>query len=131
MNTKAKLFTGVVALAVSASTILAASNASAYPGDDGNQDTRYNRNRNEQLRDRRDNDRRNDRFSDRHDRNDGRHNRRDDYPRTIYGRIPDGYRRVVYRDNVYYTRDNDVYYSYNPHRRSFIEVNFPGVSIGF
>ncbi len=127
MNTKAKLFTGAIALAVSASTVLAASNAFAYPGDNDHQDTRYNRNRNEQLRDRRDNDR----YSNRDDRNDWRYNHRNDYPRTIFGRLPDSYRRVVYRDNVYYTRDNDVFYSYNPFRRAFIEVNFPGVSIGF
>jgi hypothetical protein len=131
MNTKAKLLTGAVTLAVCASTVLAATNASAYPGDNDRQDYRYNQNRNEQLRDRRDNNRYNDRFSDRNDRNDWRNNRRNNYPQTIYGNLPNGYRRVVYRNNVYYTRDNDVYYSYNSSRRAFFVVNFPGISIGF
>ena len=127
MNTKSKIFIGAVALAVSASTVLAATNASAYPGDNTRQDYRYNQNRNEQLRDRRDNDR----FGDRNNRNDWRNNRRNNYPQTIYGRLPDGYRKVVYRNNVYYTRDRNVYYSYNSSRRAFVFVNLPGVSIGF
>jgi hypothetical protein len=127
MNSTAKLFAGAVALAVSASTVLAATNASAYPGDNDRQDYRYNQNRNEQLRDRRENNRYNNRFSDRNERNDWRNT----YPQTIYGSLPNGYRRVVYRNNVYYTRDNNVYYSYNPSRRAFFVVNFPGISVGF
>jgi hypothetical protein len=154
MNTIAKLFTGTVALALATSTILTASGASARPydydryngHDNGAAWWKGDRNDRHSDRDYRFNDR-DDRYNDRDYRFNNRNiyrqfNRRNNvyiYPPSrrggYYGnsivRLPDGCRRVVYRDRVYYTRDNDVYYSYDSDRRGFIVVNFPGVRIGF
>jgi hypothetical protein len=150
MNTKTRLFTGAVALALAAtSTLMTASDASARPRygdyyrhDNGaawwkrDRDDWY-RNRNVRYRDR------DNRFNDRDDyRDDYRYNRRNVYinrPYQRYGiypsnpivRLPDGCRRVVYRDRTYYTRDDNQYYTYDSNRRGFIVVNFPGVRIGF
>lgn len=150
MNTKTKLFTGTVALALAASTVLTASGASARPYDS---DDRYYGHDNgaawwKRDRDDRYNNReyRFDRRVDRHNDREDWFNDRHDYRRNVYiapsyrrggyygnsvVRLPDGCRRVVYRDRVYYTRDNDVYYSYDADRRGFIEVNLPGLRIGF
>jgi hypothetical protein len=148
MNTKAKVFTGALAIALSASALLTASNASARPYDDdyySRQDngvSRRDRDHNERYQNRRE------RWNDR----EFRFNNRDDYRynnrRNVYQyrpdqqyqnynrysnvvRLPDGCRRVVYRDRTYYTRNNYDYYTYDPGRRGFIVVNFPGIRIGF
>jgi hypothetical protein len=138
MNLKTKLFTGAVALTLAATTVLTASGASARPYDYD----RYNGRDNgaawwKQDRD----DDYNDRDYRRDLNRDRRFNRRNVYiyspsrRRSYYGnsivRLPEGCRRVVYRDRVYYTRDNDTYYSYDTGRRGFIVVNFPGLRIGF
>jgi hypothetical protein len=138
MNTKAKLFTGAIALALAAtSTVLTASNASArpydYDRDDGHHDRAawWNRDHND----------RGFRFNNRDDYR--YNNRRNVYiyrPSQRYRtydrdsnvvRLPEGCRRVVYRDRTYYTRDNYEYYTYDSGRQGFIVVNFPGVRIGF
>lgn len=146
MNTKTRLFTGAVALVLAATSVLStASDASARPHDDD----RYNGRDNGAAwwkgdRDLRRDDRYNDRdarFNDR-DRDYSRYNRRNvyinrpyqryqTYPSNSIVRLPDGCRRVVYRDRTYYTRDNNQYYTYDSNRRGFIVVNFPGVRIGF
>jgi len=154
MNTKTRLFTGAVALALAATSVLfTASNASARPYDDDRYNGRdngaawWNGDRDLRHRDRDDryNDRR-DRFNDRdvrsYDHDYYRYNRRNvyinrpdqryqTYPSNSIVRLPDGCRRVVYRDRTYYTRDNNNYYTYDSNRRGFIVVNFPGLRIGF
>lgn len=149
MNNKTRLFTGAVALVLAATSVLStASNASARPYDNDRYNGRDNgaawwkRDRDVRYRDR--DDRYNDRdarFNDR-DRDYSRYNRRNvyinrpyqryqAYPSNALVRLPDGCRRVVYRDRTYYTRDNNNYYTYDSDRRGFIVVNFPGVRIGF
>jgi hypothetical protein len=154
MNTKTRLFTGAIALALAAtSTLLTASDASARPRRDYDYDRRDNgaawwkrdhdawyRNRSVRYRDR------DNRYRDRDDRfnddDDYRYERRNvyinrpyqryrSYPNRTLVRLPDGCRRVVYRDRTYYTRDNNEYYTYDSDRRGFIVVNFPGVRLGF
>jgi hypothetical protein len=131
MNTKAKFLTSTVAVVLSASTVFAASSAFASPRDNdqylrNNSSQTWSRNRDGQYRNGRDNER----FDYRNDRNNGRSNRRIDYPRS-FARLPNGYRRVMYRNRPYYTSNNDAYYSYNPSTRSFVLINLPGISIGF
>lgn len=149
MNNKTRLFTGAVALVLAATSVLStASNASARPYDNDRYNGRDNgaawwkRDRDVRYRDR--DDRYNDRdarFNDR-DRDYSRYNRRNvyinrpyqryqTYPSNAIVRLPDGCRRVVYRDRTYYTRDNNQYYTYDSNRRGFIVVNFPGLRIGF
>jgi hypothetical protein len=162
MNTKTRIFTGAISLALAATSVLSiASNASARPSDDDRYNGRDNngaawwqrdrndwsRNRDVRRRDRDDryNDRR-DRFNDRdarsYDRDYYRDNRRNifinrpsqryqTYPSNGLVRLPDGCRRVVYRDRTYYTRDNNQYYTYDSDRRGYIVVNFPGLRLGF
>jgi hypothetical protein len=135
MNTKTKLFTGAIALALSASALLTASNASARPYDDDN----YYRRDNEAAwwkRDREDRYEREYRFNQRYNnrRNVYRYRpseRYRNYYDTRVVRLPEGCRRVVYRDRTYYTPNNYDYYTYDSSRRGFVVVNFPGVRIGF
>lgn len=137
MNAKARFFTGAVALVLGASTVFAASGASADPGDHDRysrdrQSSQWNQNQNDrgQYNGRRDNER----FENRNDRNSGRYNNRANnrynYQRS-YTRLPNGYRRVVVRNRTYYTYDNNAYYAYSPNSRSFVLINLPGISIGF
>jgi hypothetical protein len=145
MNPKAKLLTGAIALVLSTSTVLSASNASARPYDDD----RYNGHHYGTVWSQHDQDAR-DRYDRRNDR-ESRFNNRDDYRynnrRNVYiyrpsqryrnnydnrvVRLPDGCRKVVYRNQTYYTRNNYDYYTYDTGRQGFIVVNFPGVRIGF
>jgi hypothetical protein len=159
MNTKNRLFTGAVALALAATSVLSiASNASARPHDDDDQyngrdhgAARWNRERDVRYYDR------DARYRDRDDRykryyredigwsndlDDYRYDRRNvfinrpsrryqTYPSNGIVRLPDGCRRVVYRDRTYYTRDNNQYYTYDSDRRGYIVVNFPGLRLGF
>ncbi|WP_404785961.1 hypothetical protein [Altericista sp. CCNU0014] len=141
MNTQTKLFTGAVALALAASTVLTASSASARPYNDRYYDDRVvweERDRDDRYYGR------DYRFKNRGDyrRFHRRLNRRNIYISPPYGRargyygnrlvrLPDGCRRVVYRDRVYYTRDNNVYYAYDNDRRDYFVVNLPGIRIGF
>jgi hypothetical protein len=135
MNTKTKLFTSAVALTLAATTLLTATGASARPYDDdrydndrGNGSFGWQQDRNDDYNDR---DYRRDRSIYRRlERNYTPYRRRGYYGNSIV-RLPDGCRRVVYRDRVYYTRDNDVYYSYDNDRRGFVVVNLPGLRIGF
>jgi hypothetical protein len=170
MNTQNRLFTGAVALALAATSVLfTASNASARPYDDDRYNGRDNNgaagwkhdrdvrhhDRDVRRRDRNDQyDRFNryDRYDSRwsnddrnawsNDRDDYRYNRRNvfinrpsqryqTYPSNGLVRLPDGCRRVVYRDRTYYTRDNYQYYTYDSDRRGYIVVNFPGLRLGF
>jgi Ni/Co efflux regulator RcnB len=131
MNTKAKFLTSTVAAVLSASTVFAASSAFASPRDSDQYlrnkiSQTWSRDRDGQYRNGRDNGR----FEYRNDRNNGRYNRRTDYPRS-FTRLPNGYRRVMYRNRPYYTLNNDAYYSYNSSTRSFVLINLPGISIGF
>ncbi len=137
MNTKTKLLTGAAALALAVSTVLTASGASARPYDydqynDHDHGTAgWRRDRDDRYNDR---DYRRDRSYRRFDHHDvyiSPPSRRGGYYGNTFVRVPDGCRRVVYRDRVYYTRDNDTYYSYDSDRRGFIVVNFPGLRIGF
>ncbi len=131
MNTKTRIFTGAVALALAAtSTLFTALDASAKP--------HYDRDRHDNgiawgKRDR----------DNRYDKSDYYRNGRtvyiyqpyqpyqhQVYPNTVV-RLPYGCRTVVYRNRTYYTRDNNNYYTYDADRRGFIVVNFPGVRIGF
>jgi hypothetical protein len=149
MNTKTKLLTGAIALVLSTSTVLTASNASARPYDDDQYNGQYNTHNYGTVWSQHDQDAR-DRYDRRNDR-EFRLNNRDDYrynnrrnvyiyrpsqryrnnydPRVV--RLPDGCRRVVYRNQVYYTPNNYDFYTYDSGRRGFIVVNFPGVRIGF
>lgn len=123
MNINANLFTGVVTLAVTASTILAATNALAYP--DNNERNIYrNNNRTEQDRGRYNNNRiwQDERRYDNY--------RSRGYPDRIRGAMPNDFRRFVYRNRTYYTRDN-FYYTYETSSRSFINVRLPFFSIQF
>jgi hypothetical protein len=142
MNINANLFTGAVTLVVTASTILAGTNASAYPGND-ERDIQQNNNRTEQDRDRYNNNRiqqnNNRTEQDRRRYNNNRvrrYERRYDnyrsygYPDRIKGPMPNDFRRVVYHNRTYYTRDN-YYYTYEPSSRSFINVRLPFFSIPF
>lgn len=132
MNIKIKLFISAIAVVLSTSTGLAASNAYTQSGENvqyyRNHDSKEmsQNNRNGQYRDRQDNQP----FNNQNDRNNGRNMRRNDHPRS-FSRLPHGYRRVVARNRTYYTQDNDAYYSYNPYSRSYVLINFPGVSIRF
>ena len=145
MNIKAKFFTGAIALAVTASTVLAATNASAYPGDNDRYDGQ-NSNQTEQYghrqdynRSRQDRDRYNNnqtgQYGDRYDHNRSRQDRArydeyrsQGYPDRIEGSLPSDFRRVVYRNRAYYTRDNH-YYTYDSYSRAFITVHLPFLSI--
>ncbi len=136
MNIKSKILTGAVALAVGASTVLAATNASAYPGDNDQRDSRYN-NRTQQDRSRYDNDRnRRDNDQPYRDRsqynknvyNNTYNNTQYRYPERFQGSLPSGFRRVVYRNRPYYVRDNH-YYSYDSNSRAFINVRLPLINI--
>lgn len=142
MNAKAKIFTGAVALTLAASAVLTASSASARPHDDDRYNNGYERGKAEWKRERAE--RYRDRYEDERldDRDDNwRYSRKNVYvvpapryriyPGTRVVRLPDGCRRVVYRDRTYYTRDNNVYYSYDPVRRGFVVVNVLGLKIGF
>jgi hypothetical protein len=152
MNTKAKLFTGAIALALATSTVFSASNASARPYDYDRDYDRYDRQDNgaawwKRERDERDRNRR-DRWNDREFRYNNRDNYRYNNRRNVniyrpsdryrdYDRgsnvvqLPAGCRKVMYRDRIYYTRNNYDYYTYDQNRRGFVVVNFPGVRIGF
>jgi hypothetical protein len=159
MNTKTRLFTGTLALALAAtSALFTASDVSARPrdyDDDYYRDRQgevyrqgdiwhkresddWHRGRDVRYRDR------DVRYSDRdfNDRDYYRVKRRKVYvnepyrrnryyPSNSIVRLPDGCRRVVYRDRTYYTRDNNQYYTYDSDRRGFIVVDFPGVRLGF
>jgi hypothetical protein len=143
MNIKAKILTGAVALAVGASTVLAATNASAYPRDNDRYDSQYN-NRTQQDRGRNDNDRgrydnnRNRRGNDQPYRDQSQYNKniynrtynlnQNQYPERFQGSLPSGFRRVVYRNRPYYVRDNH-YYSYDSNSRAFINVRLPFINI--
>jgi hypothetical protein len=153
MNTKAKLFTAAIALALATSAVFSASNASARPYDNDRDYDRYDHQDNGAAWWKRERD---DRYQDRRDRRNDqefRYNNRDNYRydnrRNVYiyrpteryrgyerrysdvVQLPEGCRRVVYRDRIYYTRNNYDYYTYDQNRRGFIVVNFPGVRIGF
>jgi hypothetical protein len=160
MNTKAKLFTGAIALVLATSAVFSASNASARPYDYDRDHDRYDRHDNgkawwKRERDERDRNRR-DRWNDREFRYGNRDRYRYDNRRNIYiyrpseryrgydrdydrgynrysdvVQLPAGCRKVVYRDRIYYTRNNSDYYTYDQNRRGFVVVNFPGVRIGF
>lgn len=149
MNTKTKLLTGAIALVLSTSTVLTASNASARPYDDDQYNGQYNTRNYGSVWSQHDQDAR-DRYDRRNDR-EFRLNNRDDYRydnrRNVYiyrpsqryrnnydtrvVRLPDGCRRLVYRNQVYYTRNNYDFYTYDSGRRGYIVVGFPGVRIGF
>jgi hypothetical protein len=150
MNTKAKLFTGAIALTLATSAIFSATSASAGSYDDDRYDRKYGissaqRDRYERLEDRYE------RLKDRYERlnnRDHRYNSRRNvyinrsyqpygsyyngnyYNRSIV-RLPSGCRRVVYRDRTYYTRNNYDYYTYDSNRRGYVVVNLPGIRIGF
>jgi hypothetical protein len=123
MNINASLFTGAVTLIVAASTLLAATDALANPSND-ERDIYQNNNRTEQNRGRynnnwgQQNERRYDNYRSR------------GYPDRINGSMPYDFRRVVYHNRTYYTRDN-YYYTYEPSSRSFINVRLPFFSIQF
>ncbi|MGB8698968.1 MAG: hypothetical protein WCD18_06090, partial [Thermosynechococcaceae cyanobacterium] len=44
-------------------------------------------------------------------------------PVSGYRSIPSGYRRVVIRNRVFYTRDNRTYLGYSPSRQLFVVLN--------
>jgi hypothetical protein len=146
MNTKAKLFTGVIALAIATSAILSATSASARPYDDDQYDGNNNgvswgqRDRYDRLEDRYD--RLKDRYKRLNDRDYRYNNRQNVYiyrpyqlDRSYYNRsivrLPSGCRRVVYRGRSYYTLNNYDYYTYDSNRSGYIVVNLPGIRIGF
>lgn len=142
MNINARLFTGAVTLIVTASTLLAATDALANPSND-ERDIYQNNNRTEQDRGRYNNNRIH-QYNNRNEQNRGRYNnnwgQRDErrydnyrshgYPDRINGSMPYDFRRVVYHNRTYYTRDN-YYYTYEPSSRSFINVRLPFFSIQF
>ena len=74
MNIKSKILTGAVALVVGASTVLAATNASAYPGDRDQDDARY-QNRTQQNQGRYDNNRNQPQLNGRYDNDRNQQNR--------------------------------------------------------
>ena len=134
MNTKIRLFTGAVALALAATSVLfTASDASARPYDYD----RYNGNGNGNGAAWWKRDRYNDpdyyRYSQTIYINQPYqpYQPYQVYPSNTIVRLPYGCRRVVYRDRTYYTRDNKNYYTYDSNRRGFIVVNFSGLRIGF
>ena len=131
MKIQTKLFTGAVAMAVTASTVLAATNASAYPGDND----RYNQNANQMQQDRGKYNNRTQQENDRYSNNRNQFDRgRSDnyrtkgYPSRIQGTLPSDFRKVTYRNHTYYTRDNH-YYSYDSASRSFVTVKLPFINI--
>jgi hypothetical protein len=142
MHIKHNLFASVVTFVVTASTLLAATDALANPSND-ERDIYQNNNRTEQDRGRYDNNRIQ-QNNNRIEQNRGRYNnnrvrqyeRRYDnyrsrgYPDRIQGSMPNDFRRVVYHNHTYYTRDN-YYYTYESSSRSFINVRLPFFSIHF
>ncbi len=137
MNMQLKLLKSAIALAITASTVLVASNAFADPYDHDHGQVWVNGNHPEQARD--------EYYDEHHYRDHDRDDHRYPYPNTyssnqqvrvypgttVY-KLPDGCRKVVYHDQVYYsTRNNDVYYSYDPYRRAYVVVNLPGINIRF
>jgi hypothetical protein len=139
MKITTNLFAGAVTFVVTASTLLAATNALANPSNDereiyqNNNRTeqdwgRYNNNRIYQGERRYDRGRYNNRIQQGNRRYDNY--RSHGYPDRIRGSIPNDFRRVVYRNRTYYTRDN-FYYTYEPASRSFINVRLPFFSIQF
>jgi hypothetical protein len=152
MNTKAKLFTGAIALVLATSAVFSASSASARPYDNDRDSDQYDRQDNGTAWWKREHDEqyqnRSDRWNDREFRYNNRDNYRYDNRRNVYihrpseryrgydrnynvVQLPTGCRKVLYRDRIYYTRNNYDYYTYDQNRRGFIVVNFPGVRIGF
>lgn len=133
MNTKTRIFTGAVALALAAtSTLFTALDASAKPHDD------RDRHDNGAAWWKRDRDNRYYRYDNPDYYRNGRtvyiyqpYQQYQVYPRNTIVKLPYGCRSVVYRNRTYYTRDNNNYYTYDSDRRGFIVVNFPGVRIGF
>ena len=126
MSIKTNLYKGVVTAALCASGLLTVSTASASSV---NHD-RSAQNHESELAQYNRSDRNNGQNMRRDDRNYGQDMRRNDHPRS-FNRLPNGYRRVVSRSRTYYTQDSAHYYSYNPYSRSYILINFPGVSVRF
>jgi hypothetical protein len=113
MNIKTRLFTTAIALTMTASAVLAATNASAYPGE--NDQYRQNNSRVQQDRGRGNNN-----WNQNH-RGRSDNYRTHGYPKRIQGTLPRDFKKVVYRNRTYYTRDNR-YYAYDTNSRSFISV---------
>ncbi|MCG9889501.1 MAG: hypothetical protein MH252_00320 [Thermosynechococcaceae cyanobacterium MS004] len=124
MNIQAKLFTSAIALAMSASAVLSTTNASAYPRN--NDQYRQNSSRTQQDRGRGINNNWNQNNWNQNNWNQNNRRQSDNYrthgyPNRIQGNLPSDFRKVVYGNRTYYTRDNR-YYVYDNNSRSFISV---------
>lgn len=131
MKTQTKLLTRVIGCVLATSTVLSATAALADPykknhGHDngyhnGHHKDRYYNNGNASVH--QNTTRIIYRTNDRYD---------DDNRRTaVIVRLPNGSRRVVYNNRVYYTPNNRDYYAYDSSRRGYVVVNLSGVNVRF